>query len=623
MITKDQLKSWLAQPKPTEDLQASIRKSPSTPMLLNALRKAFPDVTSIPQTTYTLYREFEHLGVRYNYEAVYFEKRARLTRAVLEMLAGDDSYRDAVHDLLWNICEETSWILPAHEERRPRGDGRERRETRTWPLGAHTPLTHAPDSIDLFSAETGAALAEAICFLGDRLAPEVRQRVRQEVQRHIFKPYLAYGRQFRWHKAPMNWNGVCNGAVGLAFLRLENDVESLAEALEMVLEGFETYIATGFEADGGSIEGVGYWNYGLMYYIVVAELLREVTGGQLDLLATPRLRDIAAYPVGMAFTPNTYINFGDATETQILAGGVVERLADRTGVSDLKALLETAGQLDIHAGPGAKLPIMLRQAAWWPASPPPGLPHRDFYLLSTNLLKFTARTPTGQPVILAAKAGYTDGPHVQCDIAQFIVNVDGESLIPDAGRGLYSRDYFREKRFENLFNSSRGHNVPRIGEKLQSPGPEFGGSRRFYGTIVEHDANDSEKVVKIDFHTAYDLPALKHARRTLYLKAQTGEVWLEDDFTFNGSPQEIEEAFVTWHPIKIEGATARITGTRSALELKITAPEGATFTTTSLEEDCKANRMGGVLTRLSATLPEGTTHFALQIVPVPISQAAV
>jgi hypothetical protein len=187
---------------------------------------------------------------------------------------------------------------------------------------------------------------------------------------------------------------------------------------------------------------------------------------------------------------------------------------------------------------------------------------------------------------------------------------------------LYSKDYFHEKRFENLFNSSRGHNVPRIGGKYQSPGPEFGGSRRFYGTIVEQETNDSEKVVKIDFHTAYDIPTLKHARRTLDLKAQTGEVWLEDDFTFEGTPQEIEEAFLTWHPVKIEGSTARITGTRSALELKIIAPEGAIFAATSLEEDCKANRLEGVLTRLTATLPEGSTHFALQIVPVPIPPTA-
>ena len=29
------------------------------------------------------------------------------------------SVQEAIHDLLWSICEETSWVLPAHEEQGP------------------------------------------------------------------------------------------------------------------------------------------------------------------------------------------------------------------------------------------------------------------------------------------------------------------------------------------------------------------------------------------------------------------------------------------------------------------------------------------------------------------------
>ena len=38
----------------------------------------------------------------------------------------------------------------------------------------------------------------------------------------------------------------------------------------------------------------------MMYYVTVAELLREITNGDLDLLAQPRLKAIAEYPPGMA-----------------------------------------------------------------------------------------------------------------------------------------------------------------------------------------------------------------------------------------------------------------------------------------------------------------------------------
>ena len=272
-----------------------------------------------------------------------------LARALVEYIMGDGSMLDPIHDLLWAICEETSWVVPAHEEQGPDYWRIDPTVMRDQPFGAHTALTREPDSIDLFAAETGAALAETIYLIGDDLAPEVRQRVRQEVERHIFKPYLAYGRKHWWFKGALNWNGVVNGSVGLAFLRLEKDVQTLAEALSMVLEGFAAYIATGFEADGGSIEGVGYWNYGLMYYVTVAELLREISGGELDLLAQERLKDIAYYPVGMALTPPKYLNFGDAPDEVYLAAGIAQKLAERTNMPELRALVGSNTQPDEHS----------------------------------------------------------------------------------------------------------------------------------------------------------------------------------------------------------------------------------------------------------------------------------
>ena len=57
-----QLEQLLAINTPPEDLLTTIRRSPAAPALLSVLRRAAPDLTAIPQTTYTLYREFEHTG---------------------------------------------------------------------------------------------------------------------------------------------------------------------------------------------------------------------------------------------------------------------------------------------------------------------------------------------------------------------------------------------------------------------------------------------------------------------------------------------------------------------------------------------------------------------------------
>ena len=79
-----------------------------------------------------------------------------------------------------------------------------------------------------------------------------------------------------------------------------------------------------------------------------------------------------------------------------------------------------------------------------------------------------ARTAGGAPVLIATKAGHTDGHHAHTDIGTLIYNVDGESLLCDPGRGLYSKDYFRQARYENIFCNSIGHSVPRIDGLLQT-----------------------------------------------------------------------------------------------------------------------------------------------------------
>lgn len=627
--TKAQLKAWLADPAPVGDLANQIRQSPTTPVLLAAIRREIGDVSSIPTLTYTRYREFEHTGVRGGYEPPYFLKRARLTRAVLEYLMGDHAMLAHIHDLTWSICEETTWVVPAHEEQGPDYWDLDPPRARTDPLGAHTMLTHEPDSIDLFCAETGATLAEAVYLIGDDLAPEVRQRIRQEVQRRIFKPYLAYARDHWWFKGALNWNGVCNGSVALAFLRLEHDVETKAEALMLALEGFEAYIATGFEADGGSIEGVGYWNYGLMYYITVAELLREITNGELNLLTQPRLKDIAAYPLGMALAPgNRFINFGDAKELQHIAQGVGQRLAERTGVEQLRALLlPLDDDFTFGSNPISKLAIIMRHAAWWDCTQPaPKLQITDFYLPDTGVVKFVGQTADDRRVVLVTKSGHNDGHHSHTDVGTIIVNVGGESLIPDAGRGLYSKEYFRQQRYDNIFNNSYSHNVPRFGGALQASGPEFGGTQQFYGTIIEHGERDGKKVAVVEFHHAYDLPELKKAVRTLTFDPITGEIELVDEFD---TTLEVEETFVSWHQVEVSGNTAHIRGEENTLELTIVEPASATFAVEMLEEACIENMViavqgekttaqghgTGILARLTATLPEGTTRFQMRIMP--------
>ena len=145
------------------------------------------------------------------------------------------------------------------------------------------------------------------------------------------------------------------------------------------------------------------------------------------------------------------------------------------------------------------------------------------------------------------------------------------------------------------------------------PGPKFGGSHLAMGKIISQDKDGTRKSVLIDIHPLYGLSELTQALRRLELDSRTGHIHLEDRFQFSGKALEVEEAFVTWFPVSIDGTTAKVTGQNSELSLSIIEPSDARFTVETLANECRANLREGTLSRLSVYLAEGIQRFVMQI----------
>lgn len=564
-----------------QDLDA-LRDKPSTREVLRATEGVLSDLEHIPQTTYTVYREFRRTGERYSYQEPYSLKRERLWAAAVRVFLGEQSLIDAAHDYTWSICEETNWVIPAHESR----------------------------EIDLTAVGTALGLAEMLVLIGDQMADEVVQRVKDEIDGRIFVPYLARHDRLNWFRGGNNWNGVCNGAIGATFLWLEKDVNRLAQGLALVLEGLEVFLATAFEEDGASTEGTGYWQYGLSNCILFAEMLRTRTGGEIDLLGLSRVADIAAYPLHVVLSPGRYASFSDCSPSVDLYPGNLVRLAERTGVDGLKDLMAPPAGLECDG----RLPLMVRTMLWWDGDRPEKLVITDSYLPAGEVVRFTTNPESGPQAVLAAKAGHNAENHNQNDVGSFILHVDGEDLLCDPGRGLYSRQYFSELRYENIFANSFGHSLPVIGGELQSPG------REYQGKIVEV-APDENRVV-IEFGDAYAVEGLESARRELLLDEDengNATLWLRDAFQFSGEPQEVEEALMTWLDVEVDGAQAILYGERSTVAVTITAPSGVVIVLNELEEASRANAKDGVLKRMTFALPRtAETECEVRVEVTPI-----
>jgi len=553
---------------------AKVARLPVARKILRACERMADERTPIPDTTYTLFREYRTIGVRRNYDQVYHRKRAMLgAAALLAIFKRRQRWIDVLQDYIWNVCEETTWVPPEH--------------MRTAP-------------IDLFAAETAFALAETTHLLSDALDPEVVDRVRDEVERRVLAPYLEM--EWSWFDGHNNWSGVCNGAVGAAFLYLEKSPARLARAVNKVLKGLEIFRRRAFLADGGSSEGAGYWQYGLINTVAFSELLRRRTGGKVDFLSHEKFKRIALYPLATLVAPGEYYSCSDCHGTVRFSPGFISRLAERTGAEGLKSLLNRES---IGVGAG-RLPWSIRDLLWWDGKTP-GRPKIDDRVLpDTGVARLV---DPKHKMVLMAKAGNNAENHNHNDVGSFAVYVDAEPLLCDPGCGLYDRAYFGPQRYENPVCNSYGHSVPRIDGHQQGCGP------RYQGKIISFDPAGRDKTISMEFARTYPVKRLKRLQRTIQLDPRgAGAVRLEDRFAFShGAAPKVEEAFTTWNRISLRRGTARIRGGKRDLLLKILDPPGAAFSVEDIPVMMAGATEPRTLRRLACRLPKGSTSFAMEI----------
>lgn len=140
-----------------------------------------------PMLTATRFLAFSRIGNRQVYEQPYFARRSLLMGAALAECAADDGrYLDAVIDGIWCICEESAWVLSAHNGSDHPGA----------PPMAARPLPDVTNPyVDLFAAQTAATLADVLYLLQDRLdavSPLIARRARREIDLRVVTPFLTH-----------------------------------------------------------------------------------------------------------------------------------------------------------------------------------------------------------------------------------------------------------------------------------------------------------------------------------------------------------------------------------------------------------------------------------------------
>lgn len=501
--------------------------------LLGELREDAQRSDPLPELPYRLFRTYVNDGDRYRYESRYFERRRRLnSAAVVALVDGGAESLERLSDILWTICDEYTWAVPAH-------------------LRFNTMLGPDPDRcVDLFAAETAHALAEIVTMLGEELEEPVRYRVRREVRRRVLDPFLDDPRSRWWETSTNNWAAVCAGSIGMAGLALEADPLRLAALLDRVQRSMASFLS-GFAADGGCAEGMDYWVYGYGYFTYYAEALRDRTG--LDLLSGTG--NIAGFPAAVDFGGGRCVSFSDGKDHVVPPTGLMSRLSQRLDVP-LPHIQRLSSFDDDHCYRWAHL---TRTLAWTDTSVIGRPAPRGIAWLPDLAWVIDRFDVDGVAVTVAAKGGHNDEPHNHLDLGTFILALDGEQVLADIGSGVYDADYFGPNRYRALHPSAEGHSIPTVGGVDQTPG------RDSEATVEDFLATDAQVRLALDLSAAYGGTGF---RRVLDWNRR-GTLVVSDCFTESGA--ELSERFISRVEPVVDGRTVTWTARAGTVELRLDA----------------------------------------------------
>ncbi len=425
--------------------------------------------TPYPMLTAGQFLAYVRSGSRTAFEAPYFlRRRLLLTAGLAECLEDGGAYMDRVVDGLWCICEESFWGISAH-------NGSAHFGTRP---ASERPLPDVENPyIDLFAAQT-ASLVLWICHLLkdklDAVSPLIIRRVHLEAERRIVKPFL-YHDDFWWmgmiRRDMNNWTPWILSNVISSLILMEPDDLRLAEGVKRAMRMLDSYLAV-MPADGGCDEGAGYWNMAGGSLLDCLEHIYYLTDGRVFFYDRPHIQNIGVFPVKAHIAGPYLWNFADCDAKPMLDGERIYRFGRRTGQRALAELGMQLASMETSVLP-KDTPETYRVLCklFFPVpAPAPGQKEDETVILPD--LQVWAQRRSG--LYAAVKAGHNGESHNHNDVGSFLLYVDGEPEIVDAGNMTYTAKTFSQERY-TLWNT-RGmyHNVPVIGSLEQQPGREHG-----------------------------------------------------------------------------------------------------------------------------------------------------
>ena len=496
----------------------------------------------MPELTGDLYREFYVNGSRLPFESAYFERRRRLARAAICALLDQSPERgqwlDSLREKTEAVFSEFSWALPAH---------------------VNSPSGRDPLHIDLFAAETANLMGDLLTLFPRVFSPATTTAIKTRVRRDFSENYINRHEDFFWPKASNNWNAVCHQGVLGAALALEKDTALLARLLALAKKYLPLFLR-GFGSDGACSEGPGYWQYGFGWFCILSEQLEARTSGRLSLIeADPHIREIALFGPRVTLTNFHFVNFSDSPRSGALSPSLLTYLGKRLGDENLLAHARKSYQrldqtgLNLQ-GQRTDLLYFARLLLNTPEDTQVdrALEPEDIFFKDLAVIVSSGRDGSGHLWEFAAKGGNNAEQHNHNDCGSYLLNIDGSPVVVEIGAPEYTKDFFRENRYQYLAARTLGHSLPIVNGREQAAGPQYA------ARVISYELDPTHVEFSVDLAECY--PSDAHCNeliRSFHFDKQKGLLRIKEFFDLSVH-QSFETSVLTEERVEMKPPCAII-----------------------------------------------------------------
>ncbi|MEJ5054990.1 heparinase II/III domain-containing protein [Sphingobacterium sp. MYb382] len=491
------------------------------------------------------YLGYKQQGNRVDYESPMNRRRAVLSQLVLgEMLERKGKYIPQIANGLWLTLEESTWVSPAHIGAQQVGIG----------------LADPYDSyIDLGAARLAADLAaiyQALPKELDEYSPQLRRKIKYELDRRILVPY-ATRKDFWWMNYGTatinNWNiWINNNVLRTALLMMDGGKEQQQLVLK-IMESADKFIDF-YPEDGACEEGPSYWGHAAGELGAMLQLLGDVTNGGFDVSQDTKLDRMGQYILHMHIDSNRFVNFADAQAIEyppvanVAVFGLLyhdDNLRDFANyLWDLRPILNTGNVQDAL--------ILARNYAFIAAGKPVARQEAVLTYPSLELVKWRAN-PSGEGLTFVGIGGNNGVSHNHNDVGSFMLFADNRPVLIDVGVGTYTRQTFSAERYDIWNMQSQWHNLPLINGQMQAAG------KQFKATSVSLPSASEKYAFSLDIAKAYPAAAeVDSWVRTFQFVPKDDALLLTEKYSLKQAQTEQRFMYITAVEPEVKGDEVRI-----------------------------------------------------------------